>query len=48
MTEASRTLPNFRSDNVAPVSPEILRAIDEANRGPAASYGDDDYSKLLN
>jgi threonine aldolase len=48
MTEATRTLPNFRSDNVAPVSPEILRAIDEANRGPAASYGDDDYSKLLN
>jgi threonine aldolase len=48
MTEATRTLPNFRSDNVAPVSPEILRAIDQANRGPAASYGDDDYSKLLN
>jgi threonine aldolase len=48
MNEAARTLPNFRSDNVAPVSPEILRAIDEANRGPAAAYGDDDYSKLLN
>src|ERR1700749_4943536 len=48
MTEASRTFPNFRSDNVAPVSPEILQAIAEANRGPAASYGDDEYSKLLN
>ena len=43
----ARTLPNFRSDNVAPVSPEILQAIAEANRGPAASYGDDEYSKLL-
>ncbi|WP_338827548.1 threonine aldolase family protein [Bradyrhizobium sp. 27S5] len=48
MNEATPTLPNFRSDNVAPVSPEILRAIAEANRGPAAAYGDDDYSKLLN
>jgi threonine aldolase len=48
MTEAARTLPNFRSDNVATVSPEIMRAIAEANRGPAASYGDDEYSKLLN
>ena len=48
MKEAARTLPNFRSDNVAPISPEILRAIEEANRGPAAAYGDDDYSKLLN
>jgi threonine aldolase len=48
MNKATRTLPNFRSDNVAPVSPEILQAIAEVNRGPAASYGDDDYSKLLN
>ncbi|WP_338690037.1 beta-eliminating lyase-related protein [Bradyrhizobium sp. 26S5] len=48
MNEAARTLPNFRSDNVAPVSPEILRAIAEVNRGPAAAYGGDDYSKLLN
>ncbi|KJC61724.1 threonine aldolase [Bradyrhizobium sp. LTSPM299] len=48
MNEATRALPNFRSDNVAPVSPEILRAIEEANRGPAAAYGDDDCSKLLN
>ncbi len=48
MNEPTRPLPNFRSDNVAPVSPEILQAIAEANYAPAASYGDDDYSKLLN
>ena len=48
MNDATRTLPNFRSDNVAPVSPEILRAIEAANRGAAAAYGDDEYSKLLN
>ena len=48
MNEAVATLPNFRSDNVAMVSPEILQAIAAANHGPAASYGDDDYSKLLN
>src|SRR6266702_8822892 len=48
MNEPTRPLPNFRSDNVAPVSPEILKAIAEANYAPAASYGDDDYSKLLN
>jgi len=39
---------SFRSDNVAPVAPEILRAIDAANHGLAASYGDDEYSALLN
>lgn len=39
---------NFRSDNVATVSPEILAAIAAANHGPAASYGDDEYSALLN
>src|SRR6266571_4181128 len=48
MNEPTRPLPNFRSDNVAPVSPEILQAIAGANYAPAASYGDDDYSKLLN
>lgn len=41
-------LPNLRSDNVATVSPEILRAIEMANRGPADSYGDDGYSADLN
>jgi len=39
---------NFRSDNVATVSSEILRALDAVNHGPAAAYGDDEYSALLN
>jgi threonine aldolase len=39
---------SFRSDNVATVAPEILRALDAANHGLAASYGDDEYSALLN
>jgi threonine aldolase len=39
---------NFRSDNVATVSPEILRALERVNQGPAASYGDDEYSRELN
>ena len=39
---------NFRSDNVATVSSEILQALVNANKGPAASYGDDEYSALLN
>src|SRR2546425_8014434 len=39
---------NFRSDNVATVAPEILRAFDAVNHGLAASYGDDEYSALLN
>ena len=39
---------NFRSDNVATVAPEILRALDAVNHGPAASYGDDECSALLN
>jgi len=39
---------SFRSDNVATVAPEIMRALDAANHGLAASYGDDQYSALLN
>jgi len=39
---------NFRSDNVATASPEILQALMKANQGPAASYGEDEYSALLN
>ncbi|HEV2674779.1 MAG TPA: beta-eliminating lyase-related protein [Aliidongia sp.] len=39
---------NFRSDNVATVSPEILQALAAANSGPAASYGDDAQSAALN
>src|SRR5215831_17034382 len=39
---------SFRSDNVATVAPEIMRALAAANHGLAAAYGDDDYSALLN
>lgn len=38
---------NFRSDNVAPVAPEILRALASVNQGIAASYGSDDWTALL-
>ncbi len=39
---------DFRSDNVAGVSPAIMNAIVEANAGTAASYGDDDVSRAVN
>ncbi|KPK59791.1 MAG: threonine aldolase [Gammaproteobacteria bacterium SG8_31] len=32
---------NFRSDNEAPVAPEIMAALSEANRGTAHAYGED-------
>jgi len=32
---------SFRSDNVATVAPEIMRALEAANHGLAAAYGDD-------
>jgi len=38
---------DFRSDNVASVSPEILAAMVEANSGTAGSYGDDEFSRRL-
>jgi threonine aldolase len=38
---------NFRSDNVAPVSEPVLRAILAANSGPALSYGADSITKRL-
>jgi threonine aldolase len=38
---------DLRSDNEAPVAPEIMAAIEAANRGPAASYGDDAFSQRL-
>jgi threonine aldolase len=48
VNDSPRTLSlNFRSDNVATVTPEILRAIQAANHGPAAAYGEDEYSTLL-
>jgi threonine aldolase len=39
---------SFRSDNVATVAPEIMRALEAANHGLAAAYGDDEYSAFLN
>lgn len=38
---------NFRSDNTAPVAPEILAALNGVNAGAAAAYGDDEWSKRL-
>jgi threonine aldolase len=32
---------NFASDNTAPVSPDILRAVTQANEGAMSSYGAD-------
>eukprot|EP00741_Cyanophora_paradoxa_P004159 tig00000769_g4040.t1 len=37
----------FKSDNVAPICPEVLAAIADANTGWAASYGGDKYSEML-
>lgn len=37
----------FKSDNTAPVAPEILAAIAAANVGYAAGYGDDDWTRQL-
>jgi threonine aldolase len=45
---AGAAAPNFRSDNVATVAPDILRALEVVNHGTAASYGDDEWSRLLN
>jgi len=38
---------DLRSDNGAPVAPEIMAAIERANHGSAASYGDDAISGRL-
>ncbi len=37
----------FASDNYAGVSPEILKALEEANRSLAPSYGEDDLTKRV-
>ncbi|MGH7043316.1 MAG: threonine aldolase family protein [Acetobacteraceae bacterium] len=39
---------DFRSDNVASVSPEIIAATLEANTDTAAPYGEDQVSSMLN
>ena len=38
---------NFLSDNTAPVAPDILDAIVQANEGFAAAYGDDDWTRSV-
>src|ERR1700757_4002927 len=47
MNDAPAVSYSFRSDNVATVAPEIMRALEAANHGLAAAYGDDEYSALL-
>lgn len=38
---------DFRSDNVAPIAPEILAAIAAANADSASAYGDDPWTEGL-
>ena len=38
---------DFRSDNVGGVAPELLEALEAANRGTAAPYGDDDFTQAM-
>jgi threonine aldolase len=38
---------NFASDNTSGVAPAILQAIEAANHGPAAAYGDDAVTRRL-
>ena len=38
---------DFRSDNVGGVAPELLEALEAANRGTAAPYGDDDFTHAM-
>ncbi|HSQ69934.1 MAG TPA: beta-eliminating lyase-related protein, partial [Steroidobacteraceae bacterium] len=38
---------DFRSDNVAGVTAELMEALQVANRGTAAPYGDDDYTRAM-
>lgn len=49
MTAANADLvgADFRSDNVAGVSPTIMDAINAANAGTATSYGDDEFSRAV-
>lgn len=37
----------FKSDNTSPACPEVLQALQDCNRGHAAAYGDDDWSRRL-
>jgi threonine aldolase len=37
----------FKSDNTSPACPEVMQALIDCNRGYAAAYGDDDWSRRL-
>src|SRR5437762_11395420 len=37
----------FASDNTAGICPEVLAALEEANRGAAVSYGDDEWTSRV-
>ena len=37
----------FASDNTAGICPEVLAALEEANRGAAVSYGDDEWARRV-
>ncbi len=43
----SQSRRSFASDNVAPVAPEIMAALAEANSGTVHSYGDDPWTARL-
>ncbi len=45
MTEKPKV--NFASDNAAPVAPQILEALQEANQGPAMGYGNDPVTDAM-
>ena len=38
---------DFRSDNVGGIAPELLEALQAANIGAAAPYGDDDFTRAM-
>lgn len=38
---------DFASDNTAPICPEAWAALEEANRAPAASYGEDKWTQRV-
>lgn len=44
----TRTVYDFRSDNVGGAAPEILEALVAANAGTASPYGDDDHTRRMN
>ena len=43
----TRIMANFRSDNEAPVAPEIMSALERANTGYQYAYGDDELTAGL-